>query len=90
MRNINVQVGQRVTAGMTVGSSGSFNGDHLHYEIRKYTPGATSSGYTAVDPRQYFSGNSWSASGMSPTGGSSSRGSGGAWWMNSLQTLFGG
>lgn len=90
MRSINVQVGQRVSAGQAVGLSGSFNGDHLHYEIRKYTPGATSSGYTAVDPRQYFSGNSWTASGSGSPMGSQRGGSRGAWWMNSLNSLFGG
>lgn len=56
MASINLVPGQRIEAGAMVGTSGSFNGSHLHYEVRKNTPGATSSGYTAVDPRQYFNG----------------------------------
>jgi soluble lytic murein transglycosylase-like protein len=56
MSNIAVQMGQRVGAGMFVGQSGNSNGDHLHLEYRKYTPGATSSNYTALDPRQALGG----------------------------------
>ena len=46
---INVRVGQRVTAGMFVGLSGTANGDHLHLEWRERAN--TSSGWRAVDPR---------------------------------------
>src|SRR5690606_41919042 len=60
---INVQVGQRVQPGQFVGQSGTYNGGHVHVEVRKYTPGATSSGYTAVDPRSYFEGGSFSSAG---------------------------
>lgn len=63
MQRINVQVGQRVQPGQFVGQSGTLNGGHVHVEVRKYTPGATSSGYTAVDPRSYFGGGSFSSAG---------------------------
>lgn len=56
MKRINVQVGQRVQPGQFVGQSGTYNGGHVHVEYRKYTPGATSSGYTAIDPRTVFGG----------------------------------
>lgn len=54
--NIGVQVGQRVNPGDFVGLSGTANGGHTHLEYRRYTPGATASGYTAVDPRQALGG----------------------------------
>ena len=56
MQSIGVQVGQRVSAGQLVGLSGTNNGGHVHLEYRKYTPGATSSGYTAIDPRTALGG----------------------------------
>src|SRR5690606_35010875 len=56
MEHISVRPGQRVTAGQAVGRSGTANGGHVHLEYRRYTPGATSSGYTAVDPRQALGG----------------------------------
>jgi murein DD-endopeptidase MepM/ murein hydrolase activator NlpD len=46
--------GQRVVAGELAGLSGSFNGDHLHLEVR--VPGNTSSGWQAIDPSRYFAG----------------------------------
>jgi murein DD-endopeptidase MepM/ murein hydrolase activator NlpD/soluble lytic murein transglycosylase-like protein len=46
-----VTPGQRVNAGDLIGYSGGENGDHVHIEYRKKTPGATSSGFTAVDVR---------------------------------------
>lgn len=91
MRSISLVPGQRIEAGAFVGTSGSFNGDHLHYEVRKSTPGATSSGYTAVDPREYFSGAgmptqqnnmNWNA-GQTPSGG-------GLWWQRSPESIFSG
>ena len=51
MSRIGVPVGAIVQPGQLVGSSGGYNGDHVHVEYRKYTPGATTSGYTAIDPR---------------------------------------
>lgn len=56
MEHIGVQVGQRVEAGQLVGRSGTANGGHIHLEYRQYTPGATSSGYTAIDPRTALGG----------------------------------
>src|SRR5680860_878918 len=46
--------GQRVTAGQYAGLSGSFNGGHVHLEVR--VPGNTSTGWLAVDPGRYFGG----------------------------------
>lgn len=48
-----VRPGQRVQPGdvlATAGESGWTTGPHLHYEIRRRTPG----GWTAVDPRDYL------------------------------------
>lgn len=52
MERIAVQPGQRINAGTFVGTSGTANGPHVHVEYRRRTPGATASGFTAVDPRQ--------------------------------------
>jgi hypothetical protein len=54
--SIGVRVGQRVNVGDLVGLSGTNNGGHTHLEYRKYTPGATASGYTAIDPRVALTG----------------------------------
>ena len=59
MQQITVNVGDRVTAGQPVGYSGTAGSDlsdpgagaHVHVEYRQYAPGATASGYLAVDPR---------------------------------------
>ncbi len=87
MSSIALVPGQRIEAGSYVGTSGSYNGDHLHYEVRKSTPGATSSGYTAVDPRQYFNGTS-----LTQQAGSSlfqqTSANAGLWWKQSLSSLF--
>lgn len=56
MQAINVRPGQRISAGQAVGLSGTNKGGHTHLEYRKYTPGQTSSGYTAVDPRTVLNG----------------------------------
>lgn len=55
MAGINVNIGDRVTAGSFVGLSGNMNGDHLHLEYRTPDP-KMSSGWRAVDPRQVLSG----------------------------------
>lgn len=56
MQSIGVQVGQRVSAGMLVGQSGTYNGPHIHAEYLR--AGAnTSSGFQAVDIRQALGGN---------------------------------
>lgn len=55
MWNINVNVGDRVTPGMAVGTSGYANGDHLHLEYRVPNP-AMGSGWEAIDPRQALGG----------------------------------
>lgn len=53
MQQISVRVGQRVNPGDFVGLSGyAGTGGHVHIEYRTPTPGKTSSGYTALDPRQ--------------------------------------
>jgi murein DD-endopeptidase MepM/ murein hydrolase activator NlpD len=57
MSQITVPVGTRVGPGMAVGKSGSDNGAHVHVEYRRKTPGATSSGYTIIDPRTALGGN---------------------------------
>jgi murein DD-endopeptidase MepM/ murein hydrolase activator NlpD len=63
MQSIGVQVGQRVNPGQYVGvSGGAGTGDHVHVEYRKLG-GNTSSGYTAVDPRQALGGGSISLTG---------------------------
>jgi hypothetical protein len=55
MSQINVTPGTRVTPGMAVGVSGYPAGPHLHLEYR--IPGQqTSTGWRAVDPRQYLTG----------------------------------
>jgi murein DD-endopeptidase MepM/ murein hydrolase activator NlpD len=51
MGRIAVDVGERVTVGQFVGTSGGFNGDHLHLEVRKAQQGGW---YLAVDPRRSF------------------------------------
>ena len=56
MQSINAQVGQRVNAGSQIGLSGTYNGGHVHVEYRQLTPGATSSGFTAIDPQQALGG----------------------------------
>lgn len=56
MASISVRPGQRINAGTLVGYSGTYNGAHVHVEYRQYTPGKTSSGYTAIDPRQALGG----------------------------------
>ena len=54
-QKINVQVGQRVTPGMLVAESGTYNGPHIHLEYLR--AGAnTQSGFQAVDPRQALGG----------------------------------
>lgn len=53
MGSINVQVGQRITAGQLVGRSGMANGAHLHLEYR-IPDTSLSSGERAVDPRKYL------------------------------------
>ena len=63
-RAINVQVGQRVTAGQQVATIGTYNGPHVHLEYLRKAPGLTSSGYEAVDPRIALGGAM-----ASPTGG---------------------
>lgn len=55
MSQIDVKVGDTVTAGQSVGFSGTYNGAHVHVEYRRI--GApTTSGYQAVDPRLALSG----------------------------------
>lgn len=49
MRRIDVQVGQRVTAGQYVGVSGYNNGNHVHVEIR-VPDTACDAGFRIVDP----------------------------------------
>jgi murein DD-endopeptidase MepM/ murein hydrolase activator NlpD len=53
MRNITVQVGQRINAGDLVGLSGGSDGDHIHVEYR-IQDRSTPSGWRIVDPRAYF------------------------------------
>jgi len=52
---IDVQVGQRVTAGQLLGLTGSSDGDHLHIEVR-VPDRSTPSGWRIVDPRTLFGG----------------------------------
>lgn len=80
MRNIPWKVGQQVTAGQLAGLTGSLNGDHLHLEVR--VPGNTSTGWQAVDPEQYFSGQSIAYGGTGGTTGGMSTGapSNKPWW----------
>lgn len=92
MSGINVRAGQRINAGQAVGRSGmAGTGDHLHLEVR--VKGNTSSGWQAVDPQQYFSGTSFSpqmGSGGQQMGGQpQQRSSGGNWWQQPLNSLFG-
>lgn len=57
MRNINLTVGQTVSAGTFVGTSGGENGGHVHVEYRKWVGnGVTNSGYEVVDPQQALGG----------------------------------
>lgn len=66
MARINVQVGDTIQPGQLVGTSGIFGtGAHVHVEYRRYTPGATSSGYTAVDPRSALGSSSLAGGGLS-------------------------
>lgn len=52
MRQITVQPGNQIAAGMPVGFSGSENGGHVHVEYRKWVgEGITTSGYEVIDPR---------------------------------------
>lgn len=52
---INVQVGQQVTAGQLLGLTGSSDGDHLHIEVRRPDP-STPSGWRIIDPSTLFGG----------------------------------
>jgi murein DD-endopeptidase MepM/ murein hydrolase activator NlpD len=53
MQRIFFSPGQQVTGGMALGLSGTAgSGAHVHMEYR--IPGATSTGWVAVDPRQYL------------------------------------
>lgn len=52
---INVQVGQQVTAGQLLGLTGSSDGDHMHLEVRVRDP-STRSGWRIVDPSVLFGG----------------------------------
>ncbi len=54
MSYITVKVGDMVTPGQAVGTSGTYNGAHVHVEYRQLAPGKTSSGYQIVDPRMMF------------------------------------
>lgn len=66
MSHINVQPGDVIRPGQLVGTSGTFGtGAHVHVEYRRYTPGATSSGYTAVDPRSALGGSPLAGNGLS-------------------------
>lgn len=79
MSSIPWRPGQRVTAGQLAGLTGSFNGDHFHLEVR--VPGNTSTGWQAVDPEAYFSGQSIAYGGGAPGAGSSQpQASGRPWW----------
>lgn len=51
LSKIVVNVGDKVKPGQLVAYSGTANGDHVHVEYRKKTPGQNS-GYTLVDPQQ--------------------------------------
>jgi murein DD-endopeptidase MepM/ murein hydrolase activator NlpD len=51
LSKILVRVGDKVKPGQLVAYSGTANGDHVHVEYRKKTPGKNS-GYTLVDPMQ--------------------------------------
>jgi murein DD-endopeptidase MepM/ murein hydrolase activator NlpD len=53
MSGINLRVGQRVTAGMLAGRSGTADGDHLHLEYR-VPDSSLNSGWRAVDPRAWL------------------------------------
>lgn len=87
---ITVRAGQRITAGTPVARSGDMNGPHLHLEVR--VPGSTSSGWQAVDPRQYFQGMSFQYGNTmtNPAAGAPMQAPRSSnWWMNSLNTIFG-
>lgn len=49
MGRISVGVGERVSVGQFIGTSGGYNGDHLHLEVREMQQGGW---LRAVDPRQ--------------------------------------
>lgn len=88
----NIQVGQRVTAGQYVGTSGiAGTGGHLHLEVR--IPGQTSTGWQAVDPKSYFSGTSLTTSFGGTMGNYQTpvpqQSYGGAWWQRPISQLFG-
>lgn len=53
MRNISVQVGQKLVAGQIVGTSGDSGGAHVHIEYRLRDP-SMPSGFRIVDPRKYL------------------------------------
>lgn len=53
MHQIDVKVGDKVTAGQYVGLSGTENGAHVHVEYR-IPDTSTSSGQRLVDPREYL------------------------------------
>jgi len=53
MHQIDVKVGDKVTAGQYVGLSGTENGAHTHVEYR-IPDSSTSSGQRLVDPRDYL------------------------------------
>lgn len=61
LSKIVVHIGDKVKPGQLVAYSGTSNGDHVHVEYRKKTPGQNS-GYTLVDPQQQLN------SMVSPTG----------------------
>lgn len=50
MRDIKVQVGQRIQAGSFMGLSGDSNGGHVHIEYRKVSD-KTQRGFEVIDPR---------------------------------------
>jgi cell wall-associated NlpC family hydrolase len=56
MYQIDVRVGQRVEANTPIGTSGYYNGPHLHLEYWLNKPHALGA-YTAADPRLAMSGN---------------------------------